>query len=179
MIIGHGDIASAIVDRPEFLYFAAGVSNSAETRESEYQREINLLMAQPRRTHLVYFSSLAVFYSDSRYANHKALMENYVEQEWGHYGEFEAAYTIIRLGNITWGRNPHTLINHLRARHAAGFPLEIQDTQRVVHTLDDFHWTLANVPSWSCEMHAPGRLLTVRQIVDRYVAPLGEFYRVA
>ena len=171
MIIGSGDIAGAIVDRPDRLYFASGVSNSAETRQSEFTRERNLLYAQGYDAHLVYFSSLCVFYSDTPYARHKRLMEMRVRQL--------KHYTIVRLGNISWGSNPATLINHLRAQHAAGFGLHIQDTQRVVHTLDDFHWTLANIPAWSCEMHAPGRLLTVRQIVDRYVAPLGEFYRVA
>ena len=171
-VIGNGDIAGAIVDRPEFLYFAAGVSNSAETRQSEYQRELDLLDRQPFGAHLVYFSSLCVLYSPSLYAEHKRRMEWHVRRRF-------PLYAIIRLGNITWGRNPHTLLNHLRARYAAGFPLDIQDTQRVVHTLDDFRWTLAHVPAWSCEMHAPGQLLTVRQIVERYVAPLGEFYRVA
>ena len=176
MIIGNGDIAGAIVDRPDRLYVAAGVSNSAETRSDEYMREWSLLEMQLRSSmpthHLVYFSSLCVFYSDTLYARHKREVEQFIKDKW-------KRYTIIRLGNILWGANKHTLINHLRARYAAGFPLDIQDTQRVVHTLDDFRWTLAHVPAWSCEMHAPGRLLTVRQIVERYVAPLGEFYRVA
>ena len=179
MIIGNADIAGAIVDRPEFTFFAAGVSNSGETRWSELLRESELLLSQRGvgPSHLVYFSSLCVLYADTFYAQHKRQMEHLVRQEWS--GEYDRTYTIVRLGNITWGRNPHTLLNHLRARYAAGYPLDIQDTQRVVHTLDDFRWTLAHVPSWSCEMHAPGRLLTVRQIVERYVAPLGEFYRVA
>ena len=170
-IVGNGDIARAIVDRDGFTFFASGVSNSAETRQEEFTRERNLLYRQGYDAHLVYFSSLCVFYGDTPYAKHKRLMEMRVRQL--------KHYTIIRLGNIAWGTNPNTLVNHLRARYVAGHPLDIQDTQRVVHTLDDFHWTLANIPSWSCEMHAPGRLLTVRQIVDRYVAPLGEFYRVS
>ena len=172
MIIGNGDIARAIVDRPEFTYFAAGVSNSAETRDSEYNREYDLLVSQDHSAHLVYFSSLCVFYADTVYAKNKRDTEYIIRHRF-------KRHTIIRLGNITWGTNPHTLINHLRAQHAMGFPLDIQDTRRVVHSLDEFHWALDNIPSWSCEMHAPGRLLTVRQIVDRYVAPLGEFYRVA
>jgi hypothetical protein len=36
MIIGHGDIASVILDRIDRLYFASGVSNSAETDERAY-----------------------------------------------------------------------------------------------------------------------------------------------
>ena len=48
MIIGHGDIASALSNRKDRLYFASGVSNSSEIRESEYRREINLLLKQNR-----------------------------------------------------------------------------------------------------------------------------------
>ena len=172
MIIGHGDIAGAIVDRPEFTYFASGVSNSGETRREAFFREADLLAEQSLLPHIVYFSSLCVFYADTPYAQHKRDMEGIIRT-------WYKRYTIIRLGNITWGRNPHTLLNHLRHQYASGYPLDIQDTQRVVHTLEDFRWTLAHIPAWSCEMHAPGRLLTVRQIVERYVAPLGEFYRVA
>ena len=105
MIIGNGDIASAIKDRKDLLFFASGVSNSRETRESEYRREIDLLLKQDKNSHIVYFSSLCVFYSNSRYAQHKRYMEKLVKgfRKW----------TIIRLGNITWGTNPHTLINFL------------------------------------------------------------------
>jgi hypothetical protein len=53
MIIGHGDIASAIIDRPDRLFFCSGVSNSGETRESEYTREYALLLNQPHDAHLV------------------------------------------------------------------------------------------------------------------------------
>ena len=170
-VIGNGDIAGAIVDRPEFTYFASGVSNSAETRQSEFERERNLLYQQGRDAHIVYFSSLCVFYSDTPYARHKRVMEMRVRRL--------QHYTIVRLGNILWGCNPNTLVNHLRRQHADGYQLDIQPVQRVVHTLEEFHWTLATLPEWNCEREVPGRLLTVRQIVERYVAPLGEFYRVA
>lgn len=162
MIVGHGDIASVLIDRADRLYFAAGVSNSQETRESEYQREWDLLMAQPKGAHLVYFSSLCVFYSNNRYARHKREMESLVRVRY-------AVSAIVRLGNITFGTNPHTIINHLRARHAAGLPLDIQDVQRVVHTVDDLRFALALIPAWPCEMPVPGRLLTVRQIVNEFV----------
>lgn len=162
VIVGRGDIASAIIDDPKFTFFAAGVSNSAETREDEFMREIDLAWEQPQSGHLVYFSSLCVFYADTPYARHKRVMERLIRGR-------HRNRTIIRLGNITWGTNKHTLINHLRARHAAGLKLDVQPVQRVVHTLEDFRWTLAHIPEWSCELHAPGRLLTVQQIVDEYV----------
>ncbi len=161
-IIGHGDIASALIDRPDRLYFAAGVSNSGETRLSEYQRELKLLAAQPEDAHLIYFSSLCVFYSETRYAKHKRQAERIVRDLW-------PRYTILRLGNITWGTNPHTLINFLRARHAAGLPLDIQLAYRYVVDRDEFRHWLGLIPDWPCEMNVPGRRMTVQQIVDEFV----------
>jgi hypothetical protein len=163
-IIGHGDIAGAIPAdlHPDWTWFASGVSNSREVRIEAYDRERALLKAQPRATHLVYFSSLCVFHGRSLYSTHKDVMEFTVKRL------FER-YTIIRLGNILWGANPHTLINHLRARQAAGLPLDVQPVQRVVHTLADFRYCLALIPDWPCELSAPGRLLSVEQIVREFV----------
>ena len=85
MIIGNGDIASVLKDRKSRLYFASGVSNSHEKRESEFTREKNLLLKQDRKLHLVYFSTLAVFYGDNRYVKHKRYMEELIRQENGIY----------------------------------------------------------------------------------------------
>lgn len=161
-IIGHGDIARVIPDRPDRLYFAAGVSNSQETRASEYLRELKLLLAQPSDAHLVYFSSLSVLYADTRYTRHKRMMEVLVKQ-------FFARYCVLRLGNITWGTNPHTLLNHLRAERAAGHPLDIRPVYRHLCTLDDFLFWLALIPDYSCELAVTGQRLTVQQIVDGYL----------
>lgn len=164
MIIGHGDIASVLPDRDDLTFFASGVSNSAEFRELEYKREIDLLMTvRPRSNHLVYFSSLCILYNpDTRYSKHKRTMENVV-RTWFY------PYTIMRLGNITWGANPRTLINHLRIRRAAGLPLDIQDTYRYLVDKDEFlHW-IDLIPSWNCEMNVPGRRMLVADIVREFV----------
>ena len=162
MIIGHGDIAKAIRGRKDLLFFASGVSNSREKRESEYKREINLLLAQDQHKHLVYFSSLCIFYSNSRYAKHKKKMEDLVKKNFPHY-------TIIRMGNIIWGENPHTLINYLHKRAQKGKPLEIQDTYRYLVDKNEFlHW-LGMIPKWNCEMNITGQRLKVAQIVKKYV----------
>ena len=109
MILGNGDIASVLetVDKEDRIYFASGVSNSQEKRESEYQREIDLLLKQNKTKKLVYFSSLCVFYSNNRYSAHKRIMENLVKDNFSNY-------TIVRMGNITWGNNPHTIINFFK-----------------------------------------------------------------
>ena len=162
MIIGNGDIASVLPDHPGRCYFAAGVSNSAEIRPSEFHREARLLAAQPSYLRMVYFSSLCIYYSDTPYARHKRLMEATVKETF-------SAWTIIRIGNITWGRNPHTLINHLRDRYTNSEPVEIKDVYRYVVDADELlHW-LWMIPAWNCEMNVPGRRMKVADIYQEFV----------
>ncbi len=165
MIVGHGDIASVLKDREDRIYFASGVSNSAEIRDSEYQREINLLWAQDKSKHLVYFGSLSIFYSDTRYAKHKRLMEDLVINNFKHY-------TIVRMGNITWGdTNPNTLINFIKNKIRNREPFEIQDVYRYIVDKDEFlHW-IDMIPKWSCEMNIVGRRMKVKDIVKEYCWP--------
>src|SRR3989344_98843 len=163
MIIGNGDIASVITDKDEFLFFAAGVSNSREKRESEYKREKDLLMNQNRLAHIVYFSSLCVFYSNSRYAKHKREMEYLVKKAF-------ATWTIIRFGNITWGTNPHTLINHFKKLKKHGKKLIVKNTYRYICDKKEFNHWLAMIPKeWSCEMNVPGRRMKVADIVKEFI----------
>lgn len=164
MIIGHGDIASALVDREDKLFFASGVSNSLETRESEYQREKDLLYKQhPEFGHLqlVYFSSLAIFYSETRYTRHKKEMEDLVKQ-W-------PCYAIVRLGTITWGDNPNTIINSMKSKVARGEPLEIRDTTRYVIDKPEFQHWVSLIPKWNVEMMLTGQPYKVSEIVKKYV----------
>ena len=77
-------------------------------------------------------------------------------------------YTIMRLGNITWGTNPHTLINYFRQQLKADKPITIQNTYRYIIDKDEFlHW-IGLIPDWSCEMNVPGRRMKVSEIVDEY-----------
>lgn len=161
MIVGNGDIASVLPKKSKRLFFASGVSNSLEKRESEYRREKNLLLKQNRKRHVVYFSSLAVLYGDNRYTRHKREIEEIIKQEF-------SRYTIMRIGNITWGTNPHTIINFFRWQIKKGMTLKIQDTYRYVIDKDEFlHW-INLIPDWSCEMNVPGRRMKVKEIIDEY-----------
>jgi len=159
VIVGSGDIASAIIDREGLLFFASGVSNSQETRESEYQREKDLLLEQDRSKHLVYFGSLSIFYSEGRYAKHKKEVEDLVKEN------FER-HTIMRLGNIVWGNNPHTIINYFRNRIKEGKSLEIQDTYRYIVDKEEFQYWIGMIPEWSCEMNVPGKRMSVVEIAN-------------
>lgn len=158
MIIGNGDVASALKDRPGFIWFASGVSNSQEKREAEYGREVDLLLGQPKDKHLVYFSSLSIFYAEGRYQIHKRQMEEIIKSNW-------KKYTIVRLGNISWGTNPHTLINYLKNHPEA----ELRDEYRFIIDKEEFQWWMNLLPNWSCEYNVPGNKLKVKEVYERYV----------
>lgn len=161
MIIGNGDIASVLPDREDLLFFASGVSNSKEDDEAAYNRERNLLLSQKKDKHIVYFSSLAVFYSNTRYVKHKLEMEAIVKF-------WFKKHTIVRLGNITWGKNPHTLINYFRRMIREGRPYQIDHAYRYIIDQDEFlHW-IDLIPKWTCEMNITGRRMKVIDIVEEY-----------
>jgi len=162
-IIGHGDIAKMLekVDK-DVLFFASGVSNSQEVRESEYQREKDLLLQQDRSQRIVYFGSLSIFYNDNRYSRHKREMEELVKENFPHY-------CIVRLGNISWGNNPNTLINTLKSHVAKQEPVEIRDVYRYVVEPDEFlHW-IGLIPDFNCEINIPGERMKVKDIFKKYV----------
>lgn len=173
-IVGHGDIAKALLwdceetrEMKNMVFFASGVSNSAETRESEYQREKDLLLEQPRDKRLVYFGSLSIFYTPqeewNRYTRHKKEMEELVMKEF-------PSYCIVRLGNIAWGHNPNTLINALKNKYEAGEPVEIRNVERYIADKDEFaHWISRIPEGFNCEINIPGRRMKVREIFEEYV----------
>lgn len=161
MILGDGDIASVLtpVDREDRIYFASGVSNSQEIRESEYQREADLLLKQEKRKKLIYFSSLCIFYSNNRYAAHKKYMEGLVKDNFPNY-------TIVRLGNIIWGDNPNTIINFFKKKIEKGNKINIQDAYRYLVDKDELlHW-LKMIPEWNCEMNITGRRMKAAEIAE-------------
>ncbi len=130
MIIGNGDIASVLNDREGVIFFAAGVSNSSEMRESEYQRELNLLKEQDKTKCIFYFSSILIDVSDSFYFTHKRKMEQYIKDNFENYN-------IIRIGNISWGRNPNTFINYIRNKIKNNEPVEIRDEYKYIIDKND------------------------------------------
>ena len=159
IIVGNGDIASAIKPREGFLFFASGVSNSQETDEREYNREIEILKQQPKDRRVVYFSSLSIFYKNERYQQHKITMEGIVKtifQDW----------CIVRLGNITWGNNPNTIINYFKYQIKKREIPIIENTQRFLIDKEQFQYWMAHLPDWNCEMNIPGKMMTVKEIVQ-------------
>ena len=151
MIIGNGDIAKVLTDKEDIIYFCSGVSNSREERPIEFEREMKLLLQQPRNKHLVYFSSLSIYYAKTEYARHKRIMEKTIRNHW-------ESFTIVRLGNIDWGINPNTLINYLKAHPDA----TVQNVYRHIVSIDEFKYWLGLIKvGTQNEMNIPGKMVYV------------------
>ena len=78
-------------------------------------------------------------------------------------------WTIIRIGNIDWGTNPHTLINYLRNKKSKGQKLHIKNVYRYILNREEFDYWIKLIPPWSCEMNVSGRRMKVSEIVREYV----------
>lgn len=160
MILGTGNIASVLKDRADILFFASGISDSSETRPSEFDRERQLLLAQDKNKHLVYFSSLSIYRDSNPYNEHKKKMERIVKANFN-------SYTIIRIEIISWGRNETTIHNVFRRKLGAGEPIEIRDTFRYIVNKDEFLYWLSLIPVGECsEMNIPGIRYSIKEILE-------------
>ena len=160
-VIGNGAIAETLREvQKDFLFFASGVADSSEKRESEFFREISLMLSQDRSKHIVYFSSLCIFTNPkSRYSKHKIEMEELVK-EFNHY-------TIVRIGNPDWVTNPHQLVPFLKDKIKSGKPFEIYDEYRHLLSKEEFLYWMNLIPDRNCEMTLTGERLKVKEIVER------------
>jgi hypothetical protein len=166
MVVGNGDIAKTIIDcgldRDDVTFFASGVSNSKETRGEAFWREFDLLKYHSfDGSHLVYFSSLSIYYSDSEYAAHKRGMEGEVQ------GRFDQ-FTIFRIGNISWGNNQNTIINYFKAEHAAGRTPLLKDEYRHVISKPEFIYWIKKININARDfINIPGEFIHVNEIWRR------------
>lgn len=168
-IIGSGDIASALKETSAILvdsrlYYASGVSNPNEMRESEYLREKDLLAKQRKDLQIVYFSSLNVHYSKTRYSEHKREMEKLVRRLFPYFA-------IARIGIITWGNNPNTTINFLRGKVIRGEPFQIREVTRDVLEKSEFIRQVNLMPKHNCVVEFHGQIMTELEIFKKYVHP--------
>lgn len=135
MIIGNGDIAKVLheygYNESSLVFIAAGLSNSSRANITNLTREINLLNKY-NGYHIVYFSSLCVNYEpETEYSKYKLFIENHIKKYFKYY-------TIVRIGNITWGDNPNTLVNYLKNNPKA----ERRDVKRYLLDKDQFIYSL-------------------------------------
>jgi len=162
MILGKGDIAGVLIDNEDLLFFASGVSNSRCEDKLEYKREVDMLSKLPVTKRIVYFSSLSIFDKNTRYTRHKIRMEGLVKK-------WFPLYCIIRIGNITWGNNPNTFLNFIRAKMEAGEPFEVRDEMKYMVEKDEFLFWIAKIPNFNCEINIPGQTLSVQQAINKYI----------
>lgn len=163
MLIGNGDLASGLKDRKDLTLIAAGISNRKAFDIQDVWREEEMINYQSG--HLVYFSSLSVYYTHNLYTKHKLNMERLVKSK--------ENYTIVRIGNITWGDNPNTLINYLTNRIKNDLPYEVKDVYRYLIDKEELnHWVQMIQPSFSSEMNIPGRRMKVKDIVKEIKSKL-------
>lgn len=139
MIIGNGLIANSLkkIDSENILLFASGVSNSLETRSSEFEREFTLLKKtlSDNKGKLIYFSTLSIHdqsKQDSHYVLHKLKIEAYIK-------DHVEDYLILRIGNIVGnGGNPNTLFNFLKTQITNENKFVIhQKARRLLLDIDD------------------------------------------
>jgi hypothetical protein len=142
MIVGRGDIASILNDREGAIFFASGVSNSTETTQSEYWREMQLLDKQDKNKCLFYFSSISVDDMSkigNEYLMHKRRMELLIKSNFKNYN-------IIRIGNISWGNNPNTFLNYIKNKIKNGEPVEIKDEYKYIIDKEQLLLLTNNLP---------------------------------
>lgn len=166
MIVGNGDIANALkdgnLDRDDVTFFASGVSNSKETSRAEFMREYELLKEYSMcGLHLVYFSSLSIYYSDSDYAAHKRTMEYEIQKIF-------KTFSIFRIGNIAWGNNPNTIINYFKSEFNSGRQPVLQDAYRHVISKDEFVYWIKKLNLNARDfINIPGEFIHVNEIWRR------------
>lgn len=142
MIIGKGLIAKAFEkynDNDNVIIFSSGVSNSSETRESEFGREESLLKEHlPLNKKLIYFSTVSVVDGSlkSPYINHKIKMEKMISDN-------HSNYLIFRLP-IVIGDNANkiTFFNSLKDKINNNEELKVFNVSRYLIDVDDLSNTL-------------------------------------
>jgi hypothetical protein len=163
MIIGRGDIASVLNDREGAIFFVSGVSNSSETKESEFYREIELLDKQDKTKCLFYLSSISVDdiekVGNNKYLQHKLRMELLIKSNFENYN-------IIRIGNITWGSNPNTFINYIKNKKKKGEPVEIKDEYKYIIDKQQLLLLTDNLPlAGQNTISAFGKMAKVNELI--------------
>lgn len=157
VVVGTGDIASVLIDKEDVIFFASGVSNSQEKEEKEFDREERLLLKQDWQKKLVYFSTLSIYYKDTPYTRHKRKMEAMVKNIF-------PKHCIVRIGNITWGQNPNTIINYFKRNPNA----KVEDGYRFLVDKEEFLYWMNLIPNFNTEMNITGKLTPIKEIKTKY-----------
>lgn len=162
MIIGRGSIASILIDREEFIFFANGISNRLQTTQELKEKEKNEILEFINTEKMfVYFSGLNIYYTpELEYTKHKIEMEEIIKNNFKNY-------CIFRIGSITWGDNPNTLVNFFRNKLKNDEYFEIQNAYRYLHTKEEIqHWIELIPKKGKHEMNVTGRMIKVIDLIE-------------
>jgi len=149
MVIGSGLIASIFLSKYKndngVVVFASGVSNSNETRASEFKRErdlIELTMKNNVKALFIYFSTYSLGDLDANkkpYVFHKQEMENIVK--------CHSRFLILRVSNVVGNKgNPNTIINFFVKQIISDNLIAIWDsTKRNLIDIEDLYLITKNL----------------------------------
>lgn len=149
MVVGSGLIGNAFLDEyknsKEVVVFASGVSNSNETRLSEFERERDLLQSTLRdksEALFIYFSTYSLGDPDAirrPYVLHKEEMENIVK--------CHPRFLILRVSNVVGNNgNPNTIINFFVEKIISGELISIwNSTKRNLIDINDLYVITKNL----------------------------------
>jgi len=170
-VIGSGLLGRSFrsLALPGALYFCSGVSDSKETRASEFNRERELLLSVCEETQtfssFVYFSSIMAPDRANKYFEHKYNMEELVRSL------FPEKYLIVRLPQVVGMVKNTTLFPELVRRIHGGLPVLVQrNATRSLIDIDDvvrITNKLIEVGARGLEINCiPDETLSVSDIVD-------------
>lgn len=139
MIIGSGMLAREFKSYEEdqhTLIFASGVSNSNETRISEFNREKELLIDcinKNTNKKLIYFSSCSMYdtyFPNNKYTEHKLNMESIISYNSNNY-------TIFRLSQVVGKNNKSQLLGFLNDKIQNNEEFTLFDIERNIIDISD------------------------------------------
>ena len=166
-IIGNGllakNMANLKTDR-DCLIIGAGVSNSGETRQAEFQREIDLVSAaiqQHGERRVVYFSTCSVNQAvRTPYIDHKCAMEKLVSSQ-------APEWCIYRLPQVVGVVNNTTLISYIVRSVMQKNTLQVHlNAARRLIDIDDVVRVCGRL------LNANQGVNTIQNIAPRYAAPV-------
>ena len=163
MVIGNGLLASAFKnsfeENNEFVIFAAGVSNSNETKQKAFQREKILLLSTLNKTNkqkFVYFSTCSVKNKElinSPYVMHKLEIEKIIQNS-------NVDFLIFRISQIVGKTsNLNTLTNYLNSKILSGENITI--FQNAIRNLIDIEDVTKIVTYILKEMHINKKIINI------------------
>lgn len=180
MLVGNGLIAGAFGefrDDGSVLVIAAGVSNSKETRDEQFDRELTMIEKHlSSGARLVYFGTCSIFdpeLSNSQYILHKRHIEEQILRG-------NSSNLVLRLPNVVGpSKNPFILFNYLVHHIRNEIPFNLHtNARRYLLSIDEVTRICGNIIRSTNESGAYNVCIEpsydIRSIVEEIEAQLGK-----